>query len=126
MPYGSTTGADLVTDYQPLTPAVFHVLLELSDGAKHGYAIMKGIENHTNGTLQMAAGTLYGTLQRLADAGWVAEAIPPQSRTARDEKRRFYRLSPAGRLALSAEVRRLEDLVRLAKSLRDGPRPARR
>ena len=115
-----------MADYQPLTPAVFHVLLELSDGAKHGYAIMKGIENHTNGTLQMGAGTLYGTLQRLTEAGWVAEAIPPQSRTARDEKRRFYRLTPAGSLALSAEVRRLEDLVRLAKSVRGSPRLARR
>jgi DNA-binding PadR family transcriptional regulator len=115
-----------MADYQPLTPAVFHVLLALSDGAKHGYAIMKDVENHTDGTLRMGAGTLYGTLQRLSEAGWVAEAIPPQSRTARDEKRRFYRLTAEGRLALGAEVRRLEDLVRLAKRVRGAPRLARR
>ena len=115
-----------MADYQPLTPAVFHVLLELSGGAKHGYAIMKGVENHTNGALKMGAGTLYGTLQRLTEAGWVAEAIPPQSRTARDEKRRFYRLTAEGRLALGAEVRRLEDLVRLAKCVHRAPRLARR
>ena len=71
--------------YQPLTPAVFHVLLALADGEKHGYAIMRSVEDHTAGTVKMGAGTLYGTLQRLSDAGWVLEAAAPQAQSARDE-----------------------------------------
>ena len=58
--------------HQPLTPAVFHVLLALADGDKHGYAIMKNVDEHTGGTLRMGAGTLYGTLQRLMESGLVA------------------------------------------------------
>jgi DNA-binding PadR family transcriptional regulator len=112
--------------HQPLTPAVFHVLLALADGEKHGYAIMRNVEDHTAGTLKMGAGTLYGTLQRLSDAGWVLEAAAPRAQSARDEKRRFYRLSDAGREALGAEVRRLEDLVRLTRRSRGVPKPARR
>ena len=111
--------------YQPLTPAVFHVLLALADGDKHGYAIMKSVEEHTSGTLKMGAGTLYGTLQRLTDAGWVLEITPPQALSARDERRRFYRLTPDGRQALGAEVRRLEELVRLARRSRGVPKSAR-
>jgi DNA-binding PadR family transcriptional regulator len=112
--------------YQPLTPAVFHVMLALADGEKHGYAIMKSVEDHTASTLKMGAGTLYGTLQRLTEAGWVLEVAPPQAQTVRDEKRRFYRLTGEGREALGTEVRRLEDLVRLARRSRGVPRPARR
>lgn len=112
--------------YQPLTPAVFHVLLALADGDRHGYAIMKSVEEHTDGTLKMGAGTLYGTLQRLTDAGWVTEVAAPQAVSVRDERRRFYRLTSAGRDALGAEVRRLEDLVRLARRARPSLKAARR
>jgi DNA-binding PadR family transcriptional regulator len=111
--------------YQPLTPAVFHVLLALADGDKHGYAIMKSVEEHTGGTLKMGAGTLYGTLQRLTDAGWVLEVASPQALSIRDERRRFYRLTGEGRQALGAEVRRLEELVRLARRSRGVPKAAR-
>jgi DNA-binding PadR family transcriptional regulator len=111
--------------YQPLTPAVFHVLLALADGDKHGYAIMKSVEEHTDGTLKMGAGTLYGTLQRLTDAGWALEVTPPQAVSLRDEKRRFYRLTSEGRQALGVEVKRLEDLVRVARRSRGVPRAAR-
>ena len=111
--------------YQPLTPAVLHVLLALADGDKHGYAIMKSVEEHTGGTLKMGAGTLYGTLQWLTDAGWVLEITAPQALSVRDERRRFYRLTPDGRQALGAEVRRLEELVRLARRSRGVPKTAR-
>ena len=112
--------------HQALTPAVFHVLLALADGDKHGYAIMKSVEEHTAGALKMGAGTLYGTLQRLAEAGWVLEVTPPQAVSVRDERRRFYRLTGEGRQALGAEVRRLEDLVRLARRSRGVPKVVRR
>jgi DNA-binding PadR family transcriptional regulator len=108
--------------YQPLAPAVFHILLALAEGEKHGYAVMKSIEDHTEGALRMGAGTLYSNLQRLTETGWVVEVTPPQARSARDERRRFYRLTDGGRLALGVEVRRLESLVHLAKRARHQPR----
>jgi DNA-binding PadR family transcriptional regulator len=104
--------------YQPLAPAVFHILLALTDGEKHGYAVMKSIEDHTEGALRMGAGTLYSNLQRLTETGWVLEVTPPQARSARDQRRRFYRLTDRGREALAVEVRRLESLVQLAKRAR--------
>lgn len=111
----------------PLTRVVFHVLLALADGPRHGYAIMKDVEGHTDGTLKIGAGTLYGTLQRLSEAGWVAETDAPTAATSlRDERRRFYRLTPDGRKALGAEVSRLEELVRLARRSRGVPKPIRR
>jgi DNA-binding PadR family transcriptional regulator len=112
--------------YQPLTPAVFHILLALADGEKHGYAVMKSIEDHTEGAVRMGAGTLYSNLQRLTGTGWVVEVTPPEARSARDERRRFYRLTGAGRLALGAEVRRLESLVHLARRARLRPRVTNR
>jgi DNA-binding PadR family transcriptional regulator len=102
----------------PLTPAVFHVLLALAGGDRHGYGIMQDVSQHTDGALRMGAGTLYGTIQRLMDQGLVREVESPKPQTARDEKRRHYRLTPAGRQALHGEVQRLEHLVGVARSLR--------
>ena len=101
----------------PLTPAVFHILLALAPGDRHGYGIMQDIAEHTDGTLKMGAGTLYGTLQRLMDAGLVREVESPPPETVRDERRRHYRLTPAGRRALDAEVHRLEELIRVARGM---------
>jgi DNA-binding PadR family transcriptional regulator len=113
--------------HQPLTRVVFHMLLALADGPRHGYAIMKDVEGQTDGALKIGAGTLYGTLQRLTEAGWVADSEAPMAAaTLRDERRRFYRLTPDGRKALGAEVSRLEELVRLARRSRGVPKPARR
>ena len=98
----------------PLTPAVFHILLALAAGARHGYGIMQDV---ADGALRMGAGTLYGTIQRLMDSGWVREVESPPPQTARDERRRHYRLTPAGRRALDAEIQRLESVVRLARGL---------
>jgi len=113
--------------HQPLTPVVFHVLLALAAGARHGYAIMKDVEGHTDGALKIGAGTLYGTLQRLTEAGWVAESEPSiAAASLRDERRRFYRLTPEGRKALGAEVSRLEELIELARRSPGVPKSVRR
>jgi DNA-binding PadR family transcriptional regulator len=112
---------------EPLTRVVFHVLLALADGPRHGYAIMKDVESHTEGALTLGAGTLYGTLQRLTEAGCVVDTeAPVPAASLRDERRRFYRLTPDGRQALGAEVSRLEELVRLARRSRGVPKPVRR
>jgi DNA-binding PadR family transcriptional regulator len=101
---------------RPLTPAVFHILLALSGGERHGYAIMKEAERLSDGRVRLGPGTIYGTLQRLIESGWVAEAPRAGPRTVDGRARRYYRLAPGGRQALEAEVRRLELLVRAARA----------
>jgi DNA-binding PadR family transcriptional regulator len=107
----------------PLTPAVFHILLALAAGARHGYGIAKDVLRHTDGAFRLGPGTLYGTLQRLMDQEWVEETAAPGH--ASDERRRYYRLTRAGRRALDLEVERMEKLVRAARSGRATPRPSR-
>jgi DNA-binding PadR family transcriptional regulator len=107
----------------PLTPAVVHVLLALAGGERHGYGILKDVLHQTNERVRLGPGTLYGTLQRLMETGWVEECAG-SNRT--DERRRYYRLTRAGRDALQAEVDRLDLLVRTARAQRIVPRPAPR
>jgi DNA-binding PadR family transcriptional regulator len=106
----------------PLTPAVFHILLALAGGKRHGYAISKEVLRQTDGRMRMGPGTLYGTLQRLLDQGWVEAVDGPESA---DERRRYYRLKALGRRALEAEVERMDALVRTARAERVVPRPSR-
>jgi DNA-binding PadR family transcriptional regulator len=97
----------------PLTPAVLHILLALAHGKLHGYAISKAVLQQTGGEVRMGPGTLYGTLQRLLDQGWVVVSDSPEGV---DERRRYYRLSGLGKRALEGEVQRMEALVRTARS----------
>lgn len=90
---------------KPLTPVVFHVLLALVDGPRHGYAIMKRVEDDSG--LGMGPGTIYGSLQRLEDAGWVRVGEEDD----RDPRRgRLFHLTDTGRQALRAEARRITRL----------------
>ena len=94
----------------PLTPAVFHILLALSEGPLHGYAIMQAVDEAAGPHLSMGPGTIYGSIQRMEDSGLVAEAG-----TAGNGKRRLYELTPVGQRALemeSARLARLTDMVR--------------
>jgi len=106
-----------------LTPAVFHILLSLSGGERHGYGILKDVLHQTDNAVRLGPGTIYGTLQRLMESGWVEESDGPA--TAVDERRRHYRLTRSGRRALEEEVRRLEALVRVARAHRIGARTSR-
>jgi DNA-binding PadR family transcriptional regulator len=108
----------------PLTPAVFHILLALAEGDRHGYGIQQDVLRHTDGRLRMGPGTLYGTIQRLLDLDWIEES-PRPIRKPEDERRRYYRLTRAGRRALDGEVKRMDELVRTAKARGAAPRPAR-
>src|SRR5512133_2224043 len=100
--------------YQPLTPAVFHILLALADGEKHGYGIMKDIEAQTDGQLKMGPGTLYGTLKRILETGLIEETGQRPDPALDDERRRYYRLTGLGQSVVSAESQRLAALVRVA------------
>lgn len=102
-------------NYLPLTPAVFHILLALSDGEKHGYAIMRVVEETTQGRMVLGPGTLYGAVKRLLKAGLIAESDYRPDPVIDDSRRRYYRLTELGRVVLTAESERLSDLVEHAR-----------
>jgi DNA-binding PadR family transcriptional regulator len=101
--------------YQPLTPAVFHILLALADGEKHGYAIMKDVETQTAGAIKMGPGTLYGSIKRMLAAGLIEESDLRPDPALDDERRRYYRLTGLGQKVVSAESQRLAKLVEVAR-----------
>jgi DNA-binding PadR family transcriptional regulator len=105
-------------DLLPLTPAVFHILLALADGEKHGYAIMQEVEARTAGTMRLGPGTLYGSIQRMLKDGLIAEVHDFAASSHGEERRRYYRLTGFGQRVLQAEAQRLEDLVRMAQNKR--------
>ena len=100
---------------QPLTPAVFHILLALADGEKHGYGIMKDIEVQTEGRVKMGPGTLYGSIKRMLAGGLIRETDDRPDPELDDERRRYYLLTALGQEVVSAESRRLEQAVRAAR-----------
>ena len=103
----------------PLTPAVFHILLALSEGPLHGYAIMQAVEASAGSAMRMGPGTIYGSLQRMEEAGLVKELA---SRTG--DRRRMFTLLPAGRKALLAESERLARLAAIVRAKRLIPEKA--
>ena len=94
----------------PLSPAVFAILLSLAGGDRHGYAMMKDARTPEGGGIAMGPGTLYGTLERLMRDGLVIE-----TEVSDDERRRYYRLTNAGRVSLEAELNRLDSAVSAAR-----------
>lgn len=102
-------------DMLPLTPAVFHILLALADGEKHGYAIMQEVETLTDGKIRLGPGTLYGSIKRLLAGGMIEESDERPDPELDDERRRYYRLTDFGQRVVTAEAERLLHLVRQAK-----------
>jgi DNA-binding PadR family transcriptional regulator len=102
-----------------VTPAIFALLLALVDGDRHGYALMRDVEELTGGVVRMGPGTLYRSLQRMRVDGFVeelaADAAEDEMADRRAERRRVYRLTAAGRQALEDEARRLARLVDAAQ-----------
>ena len=100
---------------QPLTPAVFHILLALSSGERHGYGIMKQVEADSDGRVKMGPGTLYGSLGRMMDAGLLRESDRRRDPEMDDERRVYYELTGLGRDALAAELERYRHVVAVAR-----------
>lgn len=98
-----------------LTTVAFDILLALFDGEAHGYAIMRAVEERTDGATSLHAGTLYRALSRLVDSGLIEE-LDEAPDDDPDERRRYYRVTEAGRDAASAEARRLERQVGAARA----------
>ncbi|HUE37752.1 MAG TPA: PadR family transcriptional regulator [Candidatus Acidoferrum sp.] len=99
----------------PLSPAVFHILLALADGERHGYSIMQHVAETTEGQIKMGPGTLYGTVKRLLAAALIEESDERPDPKLDDERRRYYRLTSQGRRVLGAEVSRYSKVVKMAR-----------
>ena len=110
--------------FLPLSPAVLHILLALAGEERHGYGIMLEIARQTEGRHKVGPGTLYDNLKKLMDDKLVEES---SRRLAADDdpRRRYYRLTANGRAVLSAEVTRLDNLVREARASLESTRPRR-
>jgi DNA-binding PadR family transcriptional regulator len=106
-----------------LPAASLHVALALLDGELHGYALMRRVEELSDGAVRMGPGTLYGTLNRLVETGLIEETTDRQPRSD-NERRRYYQLTERGRLTAVDELSRLQRLVHRSAGHLPGPAPA--
>lgn len=90
--------------------------MSLAEGERHGYAIIQNVAERTGGDLQLSAGTLYRSIQRMQQQGLIVEARRRPAAIHDDERRRYYRITPFGIETANAEAQRLQRLVQLARS----------
>jgi DNA-binding PadR family transcriptional regulator len=100
-----------------LPAASQHILLALLPGEKHGYAIMRDVEELSGGAARMGPGTLYGTINRLLGDGLIEEVDGPTAVEPGVERRRYYRLTADGSRVANEEVRRLQTLLQRVTQL---------
>lgn len=103
-------------DLLPLPPATLHILLAVAEADRHGYAIIQDVAARTGGELKLSAGTLYRSIQRMLEQGLIAETRDRPAPELDDERRRYYRMTPFGETVARAEIRRLAQLVKLARA----------
>ena len=101
-----------------IRPIEFHILLALAGEERHGYAILQEVAALTGGELEIEPGTLYRALHRMLRDGWVIESTRRPAADLDDERRRYYRITPAGRRVAAAEAARLLRLVTVARAHR--------
>jgi DNA-binding PadR family transcriptional regulator len=100
----------------PLPATAFQILLALAGEDLHGYGIMRQVANQTGGRLRLGPGTLYSSIQSLLEAKLIEELAPREDARLNHERRRYYRLTSAGRRLARCEADRLADLLRVARS----------
>lgn len=103
----------------PLPAAAFQILLALAEGALHGYAIMRQVEEQTSGKTRLGPGTLYSSIQALLEEGLIEEIEregAPEVSQAPKDRRRLYRLTSSGRRVARSEAERLADILRIARA----------
>lgn len=108
---------------KPLPAASLHVVLALLDGELHGYALMRRVEELSDGAVRMGPGTLYGTLNRLVGDGLIEETTDRSPR-GDHERRRYYALTANGRAVAIGELTRLRALVHRTAGHLPGVAPA--
>lgn len=99
-----------------LTPAMFNILVVLSGGERHGYAILREIEHINEGRSSMGPTSLYRTIRTMLEGGLLKELAGSRTADSDDERRRYYKLTASGIRALKDEVSRLESLLKVVKS----------
>jgi DNA-binding PadR family transcriptional regulator len=107
----ANTNPSVSKDPQPLSPAVFAILLALASGEKHGYAIMKEAAEPAGGAIKMGPGTLYGSIDRM-----IRDSLVEETGFTDDHRRRYYRITNLGLKVFSAELSRISNIVRVARS----------
>ncbi len=98
----------------PLSALAFHILLSLSEGERHGYALKREVAQRTSGAISPGPGVLYGTINKLVDLGLIEESDERPDPHLDDERRRYYRITRAGQRAARAEAVRMRELVQIA------------
>ena len=99
----------------PLPSAAFHILLSLAGEDLHGYGIMRQVAEQTGGRMRLGPGTLYSSIQSLLEERLIEEVGSRTDKRIGDERRRYYRLTAAGRQLARAEAEKLADLLRIAR-----------
>ena len=107
-----------MTTEMPITPAVYQILLSLSDEDRHGYGVMQEVDQRTDGEIRLGPGTLYRSIKRLRKAGLIEGLEGSELIGEDDDRRRFYRITVSGRTMLENEARRLARLVAQAETKR--------
>jgi DNA-binding PadR family transcriptional regulator len=109
-------GVEGPEQFLPLPSAALHILVALMPGEKHGYAIMRDVEDVSDGHVRMGPGTLYGSVKRMLAEGLIEESAERPDPELDDQRRRYYRLTGLGERVCRAELQRLDALVRRAGS----------
>ncbi len=104
-----------VDELIPLSTAAFHMLLVLSEGERHGYALKREIARRTEGRLNLGPGALYGSINKMLEQGLIVESGERPDPHLDDERRRYYRITPLGLKVAQAEAVRMRELVTLAE-----------
>jgi DNA-binding PadR family transcriptional regulator len=103
-------------DLLPLPPAAFHILMSLAGDDLHGYAIIQDVAARTDGAVRLSPATLYRSIQRMLEQDLIIELRERPAPELDDERRRYYRITPFGKVVARAEAQRLTDLVKLARA----------
>lgn len=111
----TSPGEEFIQAQLPLALPVFHMLIALGEGERHGYALKREILRRTNGGLNLGAGALYGSISRMLERGLIEESEERPDPHLDDERRRYYRITPLGRKVARAEAERMRRLVELAE-----------
>ena len=115
-----TPDPDDIDSYLPLPASAMHIIVALAAGERHGYAIMRDIEDLAGGSVKMGPGTLYGSIKRMIDQGLLEETDERPDPALDDERRRYYRLTNLGHRVGAAEQTRLAALLDAAQLRRLG------
>lgn len=112
---------DSIHDLIPLREPTFYILVSLSSGEKHGYAILREVEAQSDGRVRLSTGTLYEALARLRDQGLIQRVDTFTGKDAQEQHpgrpRKSYRLSPRGKRVLEAEAERLRQMLAISQRL---------